>query len=208
MYTIVYNLYTIYKNMLDFLKNGCGEILKIFFNDPEKEYYLREIARILKKEPGHYQRYFKEFVASGILQDERRGNMRFFKLNKNHPLYQELKSMVSKTVGLEYKLKDLIISLNVSRACIFGSTASGRENSASDVDLLIIGDVDQDALISKISALEKEVGREINYHIYTESELIKKIKSGDSFFINIFTSPLLALKGNFYEFVELAKRQN
>jgi len=145
--------------MLNFLKNNQGKILQIFFDDPQKEYYLREIAKILKKEPGHYQRYLDELVEDGILRDERRVKMRFFKLNKDYPLYEELKSMVSKTVGLEKQLKNLVNQLSVSQAFIFGSFASGQEKAASDVDLLLIGGVDQDLLTAKISALEEELGR-------------------------------------------------
>lgn len=193
--------------MLDFFKNGRGEILKLFFSDPEKEYYLREIARILGKVPGYYQRNLSEFVKNGILHDRRQGNMRFFELNKNHPLYEELKSITSKTIGLEYKLKDLFVSFNeIIYAFIFGSMADGRENSASDIDLLLIGEADQDILIKKINLLEKEINREINYHLYKKTEVLDKIKNKETFFINIFTLPLIALKGSYYEFTKLVKQ--
>ena len=93
--------------MLDFLKNGQGEILKLFFINPEQEYYFREIGQKLNKEPSYYQRPLDKLVSQGILKDERKGNMRFFKLNKEHPLYEEIKSIVAKTLGIEYKLKKL-----------------------------------------------------------------------------------------------------
>jgi len=187
--------------MLNFLKNGEGEILKLFFKDPEKEYYFREIAKNLNKEPSHYQKYLDNLVADKVLLDERRGNMRFFRLNEKHPLYKEIKSIISKTTGLENELKELIDILdNVECAFVFGSIAKGTENNNSDVDLMLIGDIDQNALIAQISSLEGKIAREINYHIYSRQEIIKKIKERDGFISNILLSPIIKLKGNPYDF--------
>lgn len=186
--------------MLNFLKNGGGEILKLFFRDQEKEYYFREIAKKLNKEPSHYQKYLDNLVEDKILLDERRGNMRFFRLNKEHPLYDEIKSIISKTIGLENELKELVDKLdNVECAFIFGSVAKGTENSNSDVDLMLIGNINQDVLTTAISSLEGKIAREINYHIYSSQEIVKKIKENDGFVTNIFLSPIIKLKGNPYD---------
>ncbi len=65
--------------MLKLLKNNQGKILNLFFKDSEKDYYLREIAKNLGKEPGVFQKAINNLVKEGILQDERKGNLRFFK---------------------------------------------------------------------------------------------------------------------------------
>ncbi|MBA4320009.1 MAG: hypothetical protein C0412_16535 [Flavobacterium sp.] len=187
--------------MLNFLKKGGGEIIKLFFKNPEKEYYFREIAKNLNKEPSHYQKYLDNLVEDKILLDERRGNMRFFRLNKEHPLYEEIKSIISKTTGLENELKELVDKLNnVECAFIFGSIAKGAENINSDVDLMLIGDVNQDILTTAISSIEGKIAREINYHIYSSQEIVKKIKEKDNFISNVFLSPIIKLKGNPYDF--------
>jgi len=187
--------------MLNFLKKGEGEILKLFFKDPKKEYYFREIAKNLNKEPSHYQKYLDNLVADKILLDERRGNMRFFRLNKEHQLYEEIKNIISKTSGLENELKKLIDKLdNVECAFIFGSIAKGTENNNSDIDLMLIGNIDQDALTTMISSIEGKIAREINYHIYSSQEIIKKIKEKNNFISNVFLSPIIKLKGDPYDF--------
>ncbi len=191
--------------MLNFLKKGGGEIIKLFFKNPDKEYYFREIAKNLNKEPSHYQKYLDNLVEDNILLDERRGNMRFFRLNKEHPLYEEIKSIVSKTIGLENELKELVDKLDsVDCAFIFGSMAKGTENSNSDVDLMLIGDINQDALTTAISSVEGKIAREINYHIYSNQEIVRKIKEKDSFISNIFLSPIIKLKGNPYDFTGIS----
>ena len=158
--------------MLDFIKNGKGEILNLFFKNPDGVYYLREIAKILNKEPAHYQRYLDALVEDDILQDERKGNLRLFKLNKNHPLYEELKKIISKTIGLEGQIKAIADSLvGIGAAFIFGSMAKGKENSHSDIDLMLIGSADQDKLIKAVSAAEEKLIRDINYHFFTKDEI-------------------------------------
>jgi len=182
--------------MLDFIKNGKGEILKLFFENPDKDFYLTEIAKVLGKDPAYYQRILDSFSNEGLLSDERRGNMRFFKLNKNYPLYEEIKRIYSKTLGLEKKINELIGKLpEIECAFLFGSIASGQENMDSDIDLMLIGKVDQDFLTNEVAKIESEVGREVNYHIYNRKEVIDKLAAKDSFFVNVFSSQIITLKG-------------
>ena len=188
-------------NMLNFLTNGEGEILNLFFKDPDREYYFRELARNLGKEPAYFRNPLNNLVKGGVLVDKRKGNLRFFKLNKNYPLYEELKKIISKTIGAEGQIKEIINSLEgIEEAFIFGSVAKGKENIHSDIDLMLIGRVDQDKLIEAVNKVEKELGREINYHIFTKEEVLKKIKEKDSFFVNIFSESKIILKGNLDEF--------
>jgi len=182
--------------VLKFTKNQIL-ILEIFFNDPEKSYYLRELARMIGKQPGVFQRDIKRLAEDGILVSEYKANSLFFKLNKNHHLYKEYKSIFFKTLGARGKLKDILREIkNIKSAFIFGSFAKGKEDSYSDIDLMIIGKPDEDELISKISKLESKIGREINYHIFSSSDWKKKIQEKDSFLENILGQPKMFLIGN------------
>jgi len=187
--------------MLELLKNSKGKVLNLFFKNVDRKYYLSEIAKILGKEPGYYQRIVNDFVEEGILTDERKGNLRFFRLNKNYPLYEEIKKIVSKTVGVEGSLKELVSKLqNIEYSFIFGSMARDKQIAGSDIDLMLIGEVDQDILIKKIGKLELELSREINYQIYSKQEVINKLNEKNDYFVNIFSKPIILLKGNIYDF--------
>lgn len=194
--------------MLNFLKNGQAKILNLFFQNPDKNFYLREIARILGKEkaPAIFKNALDNLVESGILIDERRGNMRFFKLNKNCPLCEDLKRIISKTIGIEKKIKEMVDNFNdIKIAFIFGSIAKNKEHLTSDIDLMLIGKIDEDLLIDEIDKLETELKREINYHIFNEEEIIDNLKKGDNFLISIFNQPLIILKGNLNEIRKILK---
>lgn len=187
--------------MLDFLKNGKGEILNLMFLNPDKKYYLAEIAKNLGKESSAYQKHVENFIEGGIFCDQRIGNMRFFWLNKDYQLYNEIKNIISKTIGVEAQLKILLKEINsVEIAFIFGSFATDKFNSNSDVDLFMIGEENQDAIIKHITKLELEIGRSINYHIYSKKEVLDKIDIKNDFINNIFNRKIILLKGNINEF--------
>jgi len=186
--------------MLDFLKNGQGEILNLMFSNPDKRYYLAEVAKILGKASANYQRYIGKMISDGILCEERVGNMRFFWLNKDYQLYNEIKAMVSKTIGIEARLRKIIEKIDtIETAFIFGSFATDKFNSVSDIDLFIIGEVNEDNFIGEITKLETQISRDINYHIYKRQELIDKFVN-NSFINNVFSNKMILLKGNINEF--------
>ena len=186
--------------MLDFLKNGQGEILNLMFSNPDKRYYLAEVAKILGKESANYQRYIEKMISDGILCEERIGNMRFFWLNKDYQLYNEIKAMVSKTIGVEAQLREIIEKIDtIETAFIFGSFATDKFNSGSDIDLFIIGEVNEDNFIEEITKLEMQISRDVNYHIYKKQELVEKF-ANNSFMNNVFSNKMILLKGNINEF--------
>jgi predicted nucleotidyltransferase len=190
-------MYIAYKPMpLKFTKNQIL-ILEKFFNDSEKSYYLHEMGRLIGKKPGVFQRDINKLVENGILDSNYQANSRFFKLNKQYPLYAEIKSIFFKTIGIEKKLKDALKEIkNIEIAFIFGSFARNNEDSISDVDLMIIGNPDENLLVVKISKIESLIDREINYHIFSLNDWREKIKENNSFLKNICSRPKIFLIGN------------
>ena len=181
---------------LKFTKNQTL-ILEIFFNHPEKSYYLRELGRLLGKKPGVFQREINKLVEQKILLSKFQANSRFFSLNKKHPLYKELKSIFFKTVGAQAQLKNLLNNFkDVKAAFIFGSVAKKEEDSFSDIDLMVVGDVDENELTSKIIDLEERLDREINYHLFSLRDWQKKLKEKNYFLENITSHRKIFLIGN------------
>lgn len=73
------------------------KILKLFYTRPQREFYMQELGRVLKKKPGVFQRTLNNMVAEGILLSRYTANIRYFRLNRRYFLYTELKSITSKT---------------------------------------------------------------------------------------------------------------
>jgi predicted nucleotidyltransferase len=173
-------------------------IFQLYFSHPEKKYYLRELERILKLPVQNIRRELISLEKGGVFHREKMGNQVYYFLNMESSIFKELKGIVSKTIGLEGELKKILTSISgILVAFIFGSFAHGTEDAMSDIDLMIIGEINEDDLIEKISILETKVEREINYHIFSETEFKKRLKAGDSFIKVILSKPTVFLIGNY-----------
>lgn len=178
---------------LKFTKNQ-ELILNFFFKHQEESYYLRQLGRELGKKPGVFQRDINKLVEVGYLRSEKKGNSRFFSLNRNHPVYAEMKSIFFKTSGIAGTLKRELAQIQgVARAFIYGSFARGEEKADSDIDLMIIGSADENKILDVISRLEGEFGRPINYGLIGEPEFKRKSVGQDSFFENILKQKRIEL---------------
>jgi len=114
--------------------------LRLFYTNPEKSFYMREIGRILGKKPGVFQWTLNGLVEDGLLLSEYRGHARFFQANAGYPLYPELKKIVEKTAGVEGTLRNLCRRIKgLKLALLYGSFARGKERKDSDIDLLVVG---------------------------------------------------------------------
>ena len=184
-------------NIFTIAKSGLRKkLFSYFFTNPDANLYLREIASILKEDPGNLSKELAKLDRGGIFVSTIKGNQKYFSLNKKYPLYKELKSIVFKTIGIEGSLKNIIEkAAGVLISFIYGSFAEDKENSASDIDLLIIGNPNEDKLMQEIDDLEMRLQREINYNIYSREEFKQRIKRKDSFILNILKGPKTVLKG-------------
>lgn len=171
-------------------------ILKQFFSNPDEKYYIRQLAVILNISVGTIHRELIKLEKSGILESEPIGNLRFFCINKKNPLFAELKQIVFKTEGVKGRMEaELNRIKGISTAFIYGSFAKGEEKGNSDIDLFLVGNINEDELIKKISGLEGEFNREINYTIYTKEEFKKEIENKNSFILEVLKEPKIFLVG-------------
>lgn len=168
-------------------------ILETLFKHPDKEFYFRELAKMIGKEPGVFQKDINKLVEDKIIETYEKGNRRFFKLNSKHPLYKEIKTIFFKTTGIEGSLKKEVEKIKgVKTAFIYGSFAQGKERAASDVDVFVVGTLDENELIDKLSSLEDKFGREFNYTLMDEKEFKQK-KDKDSFVKNVLSQKTIKL---------------
>lgn len=173
------------------------DLLALFFTNPSQKYYLRELQRMLGHSAGSIRRELLKFQKDALFKTERAGNLLYYSLNTKHPLFKELKSIVSKTVGIEGLLRKVLLSVeNIDVAFLYGSFANGQEKSFSDVDLFLIGNIKENILIEKINKLEKELQREINYALYSKKDFLKKKTENEPFIKDILRNKKIFLIGD------------
>ena len=173
------------------------ELLALYFTNPNKKYYLRELERILNFSVGNIRRELIKLESTGLFLSENKGNLLYYYLNQSYPLFKELKSIIFKTSGVPRMLHNFLEKFDdINQAFIYGSFAKGEEREDSDIDLLIIGEVNEDKLIEEIGKLERKLQREINYAIYEKEDFKKKKEESNSFILDISKEKKIFLIGD------------
>ena len=171
-------------------------LLTHFFSHPEERFYARALSRQIEE---HYNAVWQELSnleQIGLLRSEQDANVKYYRLNPDFPIYEELKRIILKTSGLGQTLREALDHLGaVEWAFIYGSVAAGEEDFLSDVDLMLVGEVELLALSEVVAHLEEQLGREINYLVLTRTELAQRLADGDPFIMNVLTSPKVMLIG-------------
>lgn len=172
-------------------------LFRLYFTNPESEYYLRQLERLLEIPVSMVRKELLKLEEIGFFKSKKKGNLTYFYLNKAHPLYKELKSIVFKTIGISGALKEELSNLNgIEAAFIYGSYAKGEEHSDSDIDLCIIGRPSEKTLVGKIHKIEGLTQREINYTLYSQRDFNKRKNEKGSFVYNLLYEKKIFLLGS------------
>ncbi|MEN4042974.1 MAG: nucleotidyltransferase domain-containing protein [Anaerolineaceae bacterium] len=176
-----------------------ARILTALFLSPGVERNAWELAQSLGE---HYSAVWKELnrlEGIGILVSEQKRNVKAYRVNNACMIEPELRSIVIKTEGVGGLLKTKLSTMeNVRKAFIYGSVASGKADRYSDIDLMIIGEINLEELSSLVAEAEKELNRPINYVIFSEQEWKEKLANNEPYAVNVDSSQKIMLVGGEY----------
>ena len=173
-------------------------VLGLLLLHPDDALHGREIARRAGLPAGTVTRELVKLADAGLLQRERRGNQQIYSANKAHPIFAELASILRKTSGLADVLIDALapVADQLRAAFVFGSVARGEETAGSDIDLMLIGELDFARAVQLLHPAQAQLGREINPTLYTPADLRKRIAAGNSFITRVLAQPRIWLIGS------------
>lgn len=172
-------------------------LVMLFVTHPDERFYQKQLIRDLGLSSSLVQLELRKLEGIGLLASSRESNTRYFQVNRDFPIYPELKSIIFKTVGLADFLRESLDEIGeIEVALIYGSVAKNVEDMRSDVDLLVIGDVDLDALNESVDAAERAIGREINPTAYSREEWADRVRIGQAFATDILAGPRILLIGD------------
>jgi DNA-binding transcriptional ArsR family regulator len=175
-----------------------AKILSVLLLQPEKRWYLTELASRLETQPSSLQRELEALSKAGLLEQTKDGRRVYFRADTNSPVFEDLRGLLEKTVGLVPILKQEVDSFGerIQLAFIYGSTARSEESSESDVDIMIVGDVGLADLVPSLRRAERRFGRPVNPTIYSPKEFSTKSKNNDHFLTAVLRGAKEFVKGN------------
>jgi DNA-binding transcriptional ArsR family regulator len=184
-------------------------ILAATLVQPQKAWFVSELARRMEVPSSSLQRELQDLTQAGILKSHRQGRMVYYQANTDSPLFADLRGLLLKTVGLVDVLADALkpLASKLVLAFVYGSIASGQEQSESDIDLMIVGSASPSALALPLRRAREVLGREINPTVYSTAEFTKKRTANDRFLTQVLTQPKLLVLGSGDELGKVAGGQ-
>ena len=179
--------------------NVQKRVLGLIFGQPERSFYTSEIMRNVRSGTGAVERELTRLKNSGLVSVQRIGNQKHYRANPDSPIFEELKSLVLKTVALTEPLKESLepISKTIDTAFIYGSFAKGTDTAASDIDLMVIGDnLDYAGLFSAALDAETKLGRKVSPTLLSRKDWVKKANDPGSFVSKVQKFPKIFVIGS------------
>lgn len=145
------------------------KILMRLFLNPDRNAYLRELAKEFQSSPSHIKEELDQLKDANLLNSKKNGRQVLFSANRKHPVFNELHSMVKKALGMDRILESMIERLgNLEQAILIDDYAEGKDTGI--IDLVLIGDIDQSNLQDLTRKTEKYIERKIRTLVLTTDE--------------------------------------
>ena len=172
------------------------EILRLFLFNADNSFYQRQISSLTNQPIRGVQREVEKLHKIGFLEKSVQGNRVYYKANRNNPIFEDLKNIFLKSVGIAEALKENLQDKKIEIAFIYGSYARGQESLLSDIDLMVIGDISSKQLSGLLSKPKMELMREINYTVFSLNEFIIKAIQKDHFVNSILKDKKIFIIGS------------
>ena len=185
--------------MLDILFGSKARValLARMLLHPDDELHLSDLFRETGFAPRSIQLEVDRLVSLGVLNERRSGNRRYLSANIRHNLYDPLRQLLERTVGIAPILRNVLAdNARIERAVVYGSYAAGEAKPGSDIDLLIVGSVTLQEVLQITSPLQDQLNLEINPVVMTEEEFRTRRSEQEHFISSVLASPIIPLIGN------------
>ena len=179
-----------------FASRGTRRVLSLFVLHPGREFYQREVARLAGVSLRSAQLALGRLVSLGLVDARSSGN-RMHYVSVPSAAFDALRGWAIPEVALVPVLREALEPLGdaIEMAFVYGSTASGEDTATSDIDLMVVGEVDSYALYDATQRLHERFGRVVNITHYDAAEFREKMASGSHFIMTVMRAPVLWVLG-------------
>ena len=156
-------------------------ILNIFFQDPYKEFHLRQAAIRARVSPSTAKRFLDEYTMLGLVTETQKANLHLFKANLEEPGFRLWKTSLF-LLKNEPNLRQLAQQYPDSSLTLYGSCAAGTDAPGSDLDLLLITRKAEDPSPGQLDQLSRRTGRSVQLLRYSPEEWERKARQDKPFY--------------------------
>ena len=144
-------------------------MLMKFFINPDLESYLRGLASEFDVSTNAIRQELNQLEKASIIAGKRSGNKKLYTANPSHPLFNEVRRLLLKTVGIDQVMERIVKRLG-NLKCVYLTGALARGKDSPTIDLYIIGDIDREYLFELVEKAEKISEKKIRMAVFKEIE--------------------------------------
>jgi len=184
-------------------------VLAMLYGHVERSFYLRQLVRAIGAGHGALQRELKHLTDMGLVVRRAQGNQVLYQANSQSPIFSEIKSLITKTIGIHDVIRSALVTLGMDIQIVFvyGSVARHKESAGSDVDLMVLGNASFSDVVSALGPAQRTLGREINPTVFPVNEFRSKLAAGNHFLRSVMKEKKLFVLGTENELAKLASKQ-
>lgn len=175
------------------------KLLKIFFADPGKRFFVRELTRLLDVQINAIRRELLHLTNAGIISaitdeslnpisdDPHEGKRKYYHLNQDSVLFSELKALLLKSNVLGEQ--SLTAALTVGNDIQFLLFTGIFTNANTAIDMLVVGDIPEKRVAKVVADFEHENGSQIRYTVLSPREFQERRQLMDRFLYSVLDAP-------------------
>ena len=180
--------------MLYLRSEARRRLLRYYFTNPTARHHLRDLAERLSIDPSNLSKELRRLEREGLFLSEVSGRQKYFRVNREYPLFREVRNIVAKTIGAVPIIRQSLKKIDgIDAACLYGSYARNQQDAASDIDVLIGGTPREEMLAQAVRTLERQLGRQINYTVLAPKEFGLRRARKDAFLENVWHNKRVSL---------------
>lgn len=170
------------------------KLLGLFYSNPNRSFYVREITRKIDEQINSVRRELANLLNAGIIVSETTNNKLYYEVNQEYEFYSPLSEIFGDNKSSNKKKSstasaspgdDLKVLGNVELAILTGQFT---RDESSGIDLLVIGNVNENQVAKYVAELESKEGKEIRYVILSLQEYEYRRDIKDRFIISVIES--------------------
>lgn len=175
-----------------------ARLLGWLMTHPQERYFVRQLTAILHEDSTNVSRELARLASMGLLTCQQEGRQKYYQANRRCSVFEEMRGLAVKTIGLGDVLRAALepIAGRIRVAFLFGSFAKRQDTSDSDVDLLVVGEVDSAEMAKALRQARARLSREINVTVYPPREFSAKAKAGHHFITQVLKGDKIYLVGS------------
>lgn len=160
------------------------KLLSTFLLHPEREYFIRELTRLLSEQINSIRRELENLRKIGLVRARHRNRKKYYRVEQDFLLYADLRSLFSKVVQGESPLVHGFRTLPHVQLGLLAGSFCGTE---SKVDLLLVGNVRKELVESLLS--QDAQYRHVKYSVFSEADFLYRLSLKDRFVTEILSDP-------------------